>query len=124
MPDPLPPRTESNMDDNFIIGANLNLLAGQFVAETDFVQRAQLKQLLIEEENKLGRRTENLTHVLRRLGQSSARISNLETILERSKSHGYETGPTERVLRNMRELHRVYEDYRQTIVDGLNRSQL
>jgi hypothetical protein len=110
------------MAQNSIISANLTLFAGQFVGESDLARRGQLKALLIEEENKVGQRTEKLEQVLRRMGECSARIANLETILDRSRSKGYEVGPTEQVLRNMRELHRVYDDYRQAIVDGLNRS--
>jgi division protein CdvB (Snf7/Vps24/ESCRT-III family) len=119
-----PTRTEWNMALNLIISANVTLFAGQFVGESDFARRGQLKKLLIEEENKFGLLTEKLEQVLRRLGESSARIASLETILERSRSNGRETGPTEQLLRNMRELHRVYDDYRQTIVDGLNRTPL
>jgi hypothetical protein len=80
---------------NFIISANVTLFAGQFVGESDFARRGQLKQLLIEEENKFGLLTEKLEQVLRRLGESSARIASVETILERSRSNGHETGPTD-----------------------------
>jgi hypothetical protein len=45
-------------------------------------------------------------------------------ILERSRSNGHDIGPTGQVLRNMRELNRVYDDYRQSIADGLSRSPL
>ncbi len=58
---------------------------------------------MIEEEDKLGRRMERLDRV------------------ERSRSNGYDVRPTEQVLRNMRALNRVYDDYRQAITDGLNR---
>jgi hypothetical protein len=112
------------MAQDSIISANLTLFAGQFVGEADIARRNQLKTLLIEEEDKIGRRTEKLEQVLHRMGECSARIANLETLLDRSRSNGYEVGPTEQVLRNMRELHRVYDDYRQSIVDGLNRASL
>jgi hypothetical protein len=45
-------------------------------------------------------------------------------ILERSRSNGHDIGPTGQVLRNMRELNRVYDDYRPSIADGLSRSPL
>jgi hypothetical protein len=112
------------MDPSFIIGANVTLLAGQFAGEENMARRGQLRRLLIEEENRLGRRTEKLEQVLRRMGECDARIANLENILERSRSNGHDVGPTEQVLRNMRELNRVYDDYRQSIVDGLRRSSL
>jgi bacterioferritin (cytochrome b1) len=67
-----PRRTECNMDH--IIGANLTLLDGQFVGEDDFTRRDQLKKLLIDEENKLGRRTERLEQVLRQIGRCTARL--------------------------------------------------
>ncbi len=112
------------MDHNFVSNANITRFAGLLVTEADMGRRYQLKALLIEEENKLGRWTEKLDQILRRISECNARIANLETILERSKANGYEVGPTEQVLRNMRELNRIYDDYRQTIVDGLDRSPL
>jgi hypothetical protein len=105
-----------------IISANVTLFAGQFVGEDDMARRDQLKTLLIAEEDKLGRLTERLHQVLRRMGECSARIASMEKILDRSRSNGHEVGPTEQVLRNMRELHRVYDDYRQTVLDRLDRS--
>jgi hypothetical protein len=105
-----------------IVGANLTLLAGQFVGEDDFARRGQLRKLLIEEEDKLGRRTEKLEQVLRQIGRCTARIAHLEVLLERSRSNGHDTGPTEQMLRNMHELHGVYEDYHQALVGGLKRS--
>ena len=113
------------MDEhNFINGSNIARFAGLFVSEADLARREQLKALLIDEENKLGLRTEKLEQISRRMLECDARIANLETILERSRSQGYDVGPTEDVLRNMRELHRLYDDYRQTIADALDRSPL
>jgi glutaminase len=110
--------------ENFIREANISRFAELYTTEADQVRRNQLKAFLVEEEDKLGQRSEQLVHVLRRMSESSDRIAELEGIVEQLRSKGRDVVRTEQVLRNMRELHQVYMDHYRVVVDGLNRSSL
>ncbi len=116
--------TTDHSVEAFVIDATITRFAEQLVIENDTGSRTQIKKLLLEEENKLGRRSEALADVLRRMDECRERIARLEQLRERSRAIGYDTATTDRVLRNLHELYALYSDYHRTIVEAENRSPI
>jgi hypothetical protein len=106
------------------VEANIVRLDGLVEMEADPGRRIRLKSLLIEEENKLGFRSEQLLIVTRRIDECRKRIALFEGLIEQDRTEGRDTGDSEQVLRNLKELHAVYRDHHRVVAEGLARSRL
>jgi len=52
------------------------------------------------------------------------RIARFERLIEQSRAKGRDAHQSEQVLRNLKELHVVYQDRHRAVADGLARSPL
>jgi len=115
--------------DNLIIERNIERYADRLRTEIDPAVRASVKALLIEEENRLGFRVEQLDKVNGYITDSHHRIEMQQRLIERlrsvecdgiaSLSGGRDLTLALRLLVNLRELLILFEQYRQRITDAL-----
>jgi hypothetical protein len=91
--------------------------------EPDPATRASLKSLLVKEEDRLGRRAERLSNLQRYIDEGSRRIALQKALIENLIAKGHDLRLAERTLGNLVEIQRLFERYRETIVDALDRNK-
>jgi hypothetical protein len=80
--------------------------------------------VLLEEEDKFGRRAERLSDVQRHLAEGSRRIALQKALIENLKANGQEVRLAERTLSNLVEIQRIFEQYRHVILDAIDQKHL
>jgi len=110
------------MDSTARIVSDLNVarFVDRLQLELDPAKRASLQRLLLEEEDKFGRRAERLSDVQRHLAEGSRRIALQKALIETLKANGQEVRLAERTLSNLVEIQRIFEQYRHVILDAID----
>jgi len=114
------------MDSTARIVSDLNVarFVDRLQLELDPAKRASLQRLLLEEEDKFGRRAERLSDVQRHLAEGSRRIALQKALIETLKANGQEVRLAERTLSNLVEIQRIFEQYRHVILDAIDQKHL
>ena len=114
------------MDSTARIVSDLNVarFMDRLQLELDPAKRASLQRLLLEEEDKFGRRAERLSDVQRHLAEGSRRIALQKALIETLKANGQEVRLAERTLSNLVEIQRIFEQYRHVILDAIDQKHL
>ena len=114
------------MDSTARIVSDLNVarFVDRLQLELDPAKRASLQSLLLEEEDKFGRRAERLSDVQRHLAEGSRRIALQKALIETLKANGQEVRLAERTLSNLVEIQRIFEQYRHVILDAIDQKHL
>ena len=114
------------MDSTARIVSDLNVarFVDRLQLELDPAKRASLQRLLLEEEDKFGRRAERLSDVQRHLAEGSRRIALQKALIENLKANGQEVRLAERTLSNLVEIQRIFEQYRHVILDAIDQKHL
>jgi hypothetical protein len=79
------------MDDDaaqFVCDLNVKRFAEKLRSERDADMRMSLKKLLVEEEDKFGRRTERVRNIERYIAEGSRRIASQNSLIEKLKVNG------------------------------------
>ena len=114
------------MDSTARIVSDLNVarFVDRLQLEPDPAKRASLQRLLLEEEDKFGRRAERLSDVQHHLAEGSRRIALQKALIENLKANGQEVRLAERTLSNLAEIQRIFEQYRLVILDAIDQKHL
>jgi hypothetical protein len=107
----------------FVGHLNIERFLDRLHFERDPAVLASLRRLLLEEEDKLGFNLERLGRVQRYIAESRDRITRQKALIERLVAKGDDVRFAEGTLRNLVEIQRIYEQYRQVIVDAMHRNQ-
>jgi len=113
-----------DQQQKFASDQNVARFVGALQTEIDPTRRTSLRSLLLEEENRLGSSLEQLDKADRYIGECQVRISRLVTLIGKLQADGHDPRPSERLLKNMTELHQLLVSYRLIVVDVLNRNKL
>ncbi len=105
--------------DRFINHENINSFADKLLSELDPAQRATLTKLLIEGEDRLVHRTEELELATQRLASCRKLIAQQQRLIARLALDGHETSRANRLLDVMLEVEALFEAYQQKILDAL-----
>jgi hypothetical protein len=103
------------MDDNtaqFVFDLNLSRFVDKLRLEHDPDMRETVKRLLIEEENKFGRKRELLIWLERHIGEGRCRIASQNALITKLRANGDDLGLAETVLSNLVETQSLFEQYR------------
>ena len=111
------------MDSTIISDLNVARFVDRLQLEPDPATRASLKRLLIEEEDKLGRRAERLGKLQHYIEEGSRRIALQKALVENLIAKGDDLSLAKRTLTNLVEIQRIFEQYREAIVDAIDRNK-
>ena len=112
------------MDSTIISDLNVARFVDRLQLEPDPATRATLKSQLVEEENKLGRSAERLGNLQRYIDEGSRRIALQKALIENLIATGHDLSVAKRTLNNLVEIQRIFEQYREAIVDAIDRNQV
>ena len=77
--------------------------------------------MLLEEEDKFGRRAERLSDVQRHLAEGSRRIAMQKALIAKLTDR-QDVRLAESMLNNLVEIQRIFEQYRQVVLDAIDRN--
>jgi hypothetical protein len=106
----------------FVSDLNIARFLDKLRLEHDPAMRTVLQKLLIEEEDKFGGSVERLSTVQRYIAEGNRRISLQKALVEKLAANGEDIGPAERTLSDLVEIQRIFEQYRQVILDTIDRN--
>ena len=112
-----------NETAQFVSDLNIARFLDKLRLEHDPAMRTVLQRLLIEEEDKFGGNVERLSTVQRHIAEGNRRISLQKALVEKLAAGGEDAGPAERTLSNLVEIQRIFEQYRQVILDTIDRNE-
>jgi hypothetical protein len=107
---------------DFCAKQNLSRLDNQLQRETDSMRRVQLKELLIEEEDRLGSTVGRLQHVDRSISDNARRVEFQRTKISTLEQSGHDVTAATFALRNMEELQSIYRQYRLELLAAIDRN--
>ena len=105
--------------DRFINHKNINDFADKLLSEADPAQRATLTRLLVEEEDRLAHRTQELELATQRLASCRRLIAQQQRLIARLALDGKDTSRANQLLTLMLEVEALFDAYRQKILDAL-----
>ena len=108
----------------FISDHNVEKFVDQLRWQLDPSVRTALQRLLLEEECKLGVNFEQLSVVNRQLSDAEERIRAQKCLIGRLRIKGHETASAECLLNNLVGIERIFKQYRQVILNAINRNRL
>jgi hypothetical protein len=108
----------------FISDHNVEKFVDQLRWQLDPSVRTALQRLLLEEERRLGFNFEQLSMVNRQLSAAKERITAQKRLIERLGIKGHDTASAECLLNNLLGIERIFKQYRQVILDSINRNGL
>jgi predicted KAP-like P-loop ATPase len=111
------------MDNTIISDLNMARLVDRLQLERDPATRASLKSLLVEEEDKLGCRIERLSNLQRYIEEGSRRMALQKALIENLVAKGHDLRLAERTFNNLVEIQRIFEQYRGSIFDAIDRNK-
>jgi hypothetical protein len=111
-----------NETAQFVSDLNIARFLDKLRLEHDPAMRTVLQRLLIEEEDKFGGSVERLSTVQRHIAEGNHRISLQKTLIEKLAANSEDIGSAERTLSNLVEIQRIFEQYRQIILDTIDRN--
>jgi hypothetical protein len=106
----------------FVSDLNVARFVDRLQLESDPAKRTSLRRLLIEEEDRFGSRAERLSDVQRHLAEGSRRIALQKALIENLIAKGQDVRLAERTLSNLFEIQRILEQYRQVVLNGIDRN--
>jgi len=113
------------MDDTpqFVSNVNMAGFAGRLRAEHDDAIRRLLNRLLVEEWNNLGFNLGKLGDVQREVIEGRARVAIQIALVETLAANGQDVRLAESMLSSLIEIQKTIEQYRQIIVDAMERNR-
>jgi hypothetical protein len=111
-------------NDRVINEVNIKRLAQRLSIETNTRTRRSLRQLLIEEEERFGLRSWHLELVDRHISDTTSRIDNQKSLIDKLNAGGLDVSVAEAFLETLIVVRGTYEGIRTHLQDGLNRSGL
>ena len=85
--------------------------------------RTSLQKLLLIELENLGFNCEQLGNVQRQITEGKRRIEIQKAVIENLTANGQDVRFAENGLRNLVEIQRIFEQYRQAILDATDRNR-
>ena len=112
------------MDDTaqFVSDLNVGRFADRLRFEHNPAIRASLQRLLLEEEDKLGRGVERLCKLQRHISEGSRRIAMQEALIAKLRTDRQDVRLAESMLSNLVEIQGIFEQYRQVVLDAIDRN--
>ena len=107
----------------FVSDHNVARFVEKLRLEHDPVMRASLQRLLLKELENFGFNCEQLGNVQRQIAEGRRRIEIQQAVVERLTTNVQDVELAENTLNNLVEIQRVFEQYRQLIVDAMERNQ-
>jgi len=111
-----------NETAQFVSDLNIARFLDKLRLEHDPATRTVLQRLLIEEEGKFGGSVERLSTVQRHIAEGNRRISLQKALVAKLAADGEDVGPAETMLSTLVEIQRIFEQYRQVILDTIDRN--
>ena len=111
----------SNMAQ-FVSDLNVARFLDKLRVERNPALRASLRRLLLEEEDKLGSK-ERLGRVQHHIAEGRRRITRQKALIERLEAKGHDVKVAEGTLHNLIEIQEIFEQYRRTILDAVDRNR-
>ena len=102
--------------DRFVCEQNITNFADKLVSELDPSQRATLRKLLVEEEDRAGHRAERLDLANRRIASSRELIAGQQRLITLFEVNGRDTTVAELLLTQMKEVLALFESYRDELL--------
>jgi hypothetical protein len=112
----------SNMAQ-FVSDLNVARFLDKLRVERNPALRASLRRLLLEEEDKLGSNLERLGRVQHHIAEGRRRITRQKALIERLEAKGHDVKVAEGTLHNLIEIQEIFEQYRRTILDAVDRNR-
>ena len=107
----------------FASGLNLLRSAARLRGERDPTTRSSLHRLLIEEASNLAFNLGELGSLQRKVTAGRARIAIQIAVVETLAANGQDVRLAESILRDLIEVQKTIERYRQVIVEAMDRAQ-
>ena len=107
----------------FVSDLNVARFLDKLRVERNPALRASLRRLLLEEEEKLGSNLERLGRVQRHIAEGRRRITRQKALIERLEAKGHDVKVAEGTLHNLIEIQEIFEQYRRTILDAVDRNR-
>jgi hypothetical protein len=107
----------------FVSDLNVARFVEKLRLERDPAMRASLQRLLLKELEKLGFNFERLGNVQCQIAEGRRRIEIQQAVVERLTANGQDVELAKNTLSNLVEIQRIFEQYRQTILDATDRNR-
>jgi len=107
----------------FVSDLNVARFLEKLRLEDDPAIRASLQRLLLEEEDKFGRGADRIGNVQRHIAEGSRQIALQKALIARLRINGQDVRRAENTLRNLIEIQRIFERYRQVVLDAIDRNR-
>jgi hypothetical protein len=104
----------------FVNDLNVARFLEKLWSERDPATRVSLQRLLMEEDQ-FGRRAERLSNVHRHIADGRRRIELQKALIAKLKADGKDVSPAENTLNNLTETEKILEQYRQVVLDAIQR---
>jgi hypothetical protein len=111
----------SNMAQ-FVSDLNVARFLDKLRVERNPALRASLRRLLLEEEDKLGSK-ERLGRVQHHIAEGRRRITRQKALIERLEAKGHDVKVAQGTLHNLIEIQEIFEQYRRTILNAVDRNR-
>src|SRR6516162_11854639 len=106
----------------FVSSLNLSRFAARLRVERDPTTRSSLHRLLLEEANNLAFNLGQLGSLQREVIEGRARIAIQIALVETLAANGQDARLAQRILTDLIEVQKTVEQYRQVIVDAMDRN--
>jgi hypothetical protein len=110
--------------ERFVTDANISRFVAMLRNEADPGRQKMLRRLLIEEANRFGTMAERLTMAERYSRDGESHISKLAAIVHEMKGNGLDCTRTERTLQLSMMIQELFEEFRSTLLNGIEQRQL
>jgi hypothetical protein len=107
----------------FVSDLNVARFVEKLRVERDPAIRASLQRLLLKELESLGFNCEQLGNVQRQIAEGRRRIEIQQAVAESLTANGQDVERAENTLSNLVEIQRIFEQYRQAILDATDRNR-
>ena len=107
----------------FVGDLNVSRFLDKLRVERNPDLRASLRRLLLEEEDKLGSNLERLGSVQHHIAEGRRRITRQKVLIERLEAKGHDVKVAEGTLHNLIEIQEIFEQYRRTILNAVDRNR-
>ena len=108
----------------FVSDLNVARFLEKLRVERDPAIQASLRRLLLEETDKCGHSAERIGNVQRRIAEGSRQIALQKALIARLNANGQDARRAESTLRNLVEIQRIFERYREVVLDTIDRDRL
>ena len=109
---------------DYVHAANVRRFLHALTTDLDPAQRATMQQLLVEEENKLGKTIEQLDNASRWIEEGKKRIDTIERTAARFDGNSEHRQRAEQLLLTMQHTQALLEQFHNRLTSDLNRIDL